>query len=394
MFLTLLCAVSLLFSCEKTINGYVIPTPGKGNSQTQPEKPTEPETPGTEPEIPVVTPPDGFIIVGYATYWDKVLPNPEYLTHICYAFAHIKDDFETLDVKTPSRLTSIVGLKKDKPALKVLLSIGGWGAGNFSEMAASEAHRKKFAQNCLSAVTQYGLDGIDLDWEYPTSSDAGISSSPDDTKNFTLLVKELRTVLGKDRLLTMASSSSAKYVDFKDVTPYFNFVNIMTYDMGKPPYHNAGLYKSAKTKRSCDESVAAHYSAGVPYNKIVLGIPFYGHGNGGEFTTDCVDFNEIKYDGFTRLWDDNAKVPYLVNSTGTMVLSYDDEISVGLKAEYVKEKGLRGAMYWNIEADDSNWTLSKAIAGPLLGWAPPAEQAFLATDNSIVGSGTYQERIE
>ena len=261
-------------------------------------------------------------------------------------------------------------------------------------MAADATHRKNFCNNCLAAVKKYDLDGIDLDWEYPTSSAAGISSSPNDTKNFTLLVKDLRETLGKDKLVTMASSANAKYVDFKSAVPYMDFVNIMTYDMGKPPYHNAGLYKSSKTKLSCDESVAAHYSAGVPYNKIVLGIPFYGHGNGGEFTTDCVDFNEIKYDGFTRLWDDNAKVPYLVNSTGTMVLSYDDEISVGLKAEYVKEKGLRGAMYWNIEADDSNWTLSKAIAGPLLGWAPPAEQAFLATDNSIVGSGTYQERIE
>ena len=219
MFLTLLCAATLLLSCEKTINGYVIPTPSKGNSQTDPQKPDKPDTPDPQPETPVVTPPDGFIIVGYATYWDKTIPNPEYLTHICYAFAHIKDDFETLDIKTPSRLTTIAGLKKDKPALKVLLSIGGWEAGNFSEMAASETHRKNFAQNCLKAVNQYGLDGIDLDWEYPTSSDAGISSSPDDTKNFTLLVKELRTVLGAEKLLTMASSSSAKYIDFKDVRP-------------------------------------------------------------------------------------------------------------------------------------------------------------------------------
>ncbi len=356
-----------------------------------PPPPTDPdpvETPDTTSQNPPTTPPEveageGFIVVGYATYWDSTMPDPSLLTHINYAFAHIKSDFESLDIKSESRLAKIAALKKSNPDLKVQLSVGGWEAGNFSEMAADATHRKNFCNNCLAAVKKYDLDGIDLDWEYPTSSAAGISSSPNDTKNFTLLVKDLRETLGKDKLVTMASSANAKYVDFKSAVPYMDFVNIMTYDMGKPPYHNAGLYKSAKTKRSCDESVAAHYSAGVPYNKIVLGIPFYGHGNGGEFTTDCVDFNEIKYDGFTRLWDDNAKVPYLVNSTGTMVLSYDDEISVGLKAEYVKEKGLRGAMYWNIEADDSNWTLSKAIAGPLLGWAPPAEQAFLATNQYI-----------
>ncbi len=387
IFLTLLCAAALLLSCEKPINGYVIPTPSNnGNNQTQPQKPDEPETTDPDPQTPVVTPPDGFVIVGYATYWDKTIPNPEYLTHICYAFAHINNDFETLDIKTPSRLTTIAGLKKDKPALKVLLSIGGWGAGNFSEMAASETHRKKFAQNCLKAVNQYGLDGIDLDWEYPTSSDAGISSSPDDTKNFTLLVKELRTVLGADKLLTMASSSSAKYIDFKDVTPYFNFINIMTYDMGKPPYHNAGLYKSSKTKRSCDESVTLHFNKGVPYEKIVLGIPFYGHGDGKAFTTDCLDYRDITPGKYTEMWDNTAQVPFLVDDLGNMVLSFDNAKSVGLKAEYIQKKGLRGAMYWNIEADDDKWTLSRAISSCLIGTGkeePEPANAFLATNQYV-----------
>lgn len=181
----------------------------------------------------------------------------------------------------------------------VLLSVGGWGAGNFSEMAADETHRKNFCQNCLNAVKKYNLDGIDLDWEYPTSSSAGISASPGDTKNFTLLVKDLRTALGSGKLLTMASSSSARYVDFKDCVDYLNFVNIMTYDMGKPPCHNAGLYKSSMTRRSCDESVALHIKAGIPPEKLALGIPFYGHGNGSDFTEDCLDFRDIQYDPST-----------------------------------------------------------------------------------------------
>ncbi len=384
---TLLCSFSLLVSCEKPVQGYVIPPPSRPETPagpTTPEEPQEPETPDTP-----VTNPAGYVVVGYATYWDKTMPDPALLTHICYSFAHIKDDFETLDIKTASRLAQIVALKKNNPDLKVQLSIGGWGAGNFSEMAASETHRKKFCQNCLNAVKQYNLDGIDLDWEYPTSNSAGISSSPDDTRNFTLLVKELRSVLGSERLLTMASSSSAKYVDFKSCIDYFNFVNIMTYDMGDPPYHNAGLYKSSKTRRSCDESVALHVKAGVPLEKIVLGIPFYGHGNGTDFTSECLDYRDIRYDDskYSARWDDVAKVPYLVGALGTMVLSYDDETSVGLKADYVKTKGLKGAMYWNIEADDDDWTLSKAIASRLTSWTYPdtplPQDAFLATNPYI-----------
>ena len=101
------------------------------------------------------------------------MPDPSLLTHINYAFGKIGSDFETLKISTDSRLKKLVGLKKTNPSLKVLLSIGGWGAGNFSEMAADESHRKKFCENCLKAVNQYGLDGIDLDWEYPTSSSGG-----------------------------------------------------------------------------------------------------------------------------------------------------------------------------------------------------------------------------
>ena len=390
---TICCFFCILLSCEKPSQGIIInppdthPTLTPNNNDNQNPGNGNTDNPGNNDNPPAVSP-SGYIIVGYATYWDKTMPDPALLTHINYSFAHIKSDFESLDIKTPSRLQQIAALKKSNADLKVVLSVGGWGAGNFSEMAASETHRKNFCKNCLNAVKSYNLDGIDLDWEYPTSNSAGISASPNDTENFTLLLKDLRATLGNDYLLTMASSASAKYVDFKSCIDYLNFVNIMTYDMGKPPYHNAGLYKSSMTKRSCDESVALHYNAGVPYDKIVLGIPFYGHGNDNDFTSECLDYRDIKFDAskYSVRWDNTAQVPYLVNTLGTMVLSYDDETSVGLKADYVKTKGLKGAMYWNIEADDNAWTLSKAIASRLIGWtAPetPAADAFLATNRHI-----------
>lgn len=421
----LICVLPLLFGCEKPVEGLVLPPPvlhtgtetgtgtgsgngenpgnssgnnnddqgtGNNNSGNNSDNPGNGGGSGT-PDLPAI---GGKIIVGYATYWDKRMPDPRYLTHINYAFALIKNDFETLDIKTPSRLTQIVALKDGNPGLKVALSIGGWGAGNFSEMAADPAHRKNFCDNCLAAVKKYKLDGIDLDWEYPTSSSAGISSSPDDTRNFTLLVKELRETLGNDLLLTMASSSSARYVDFESTVPYFNFINLMTYDMGNPPQHNAGLYKSSMTYRSCDESVELHRKAGVPYEKMTLGIPFYGHGNGTDFSRDQLDYGEISWDAskYTRRWDSQACVPYLADASGSMVLSYDDAESVSLKAGYVKQKGLLGAMYWNIEADDNSRTLSSAVAGVLKeGFAP--ENAVLVTNpyvEAFLEQVTYPER--
>lgn len=350
-FISLLILLPLLLSCQK-------PGGGKPYVDLDPL----PEVVPTE-----ALPPQGNIVVGYATYWDTAVPDVSLLTHICYAFAHIKSDYSSLDIKNESRLQAIAALKEKKPTLKVLLSVGGWGAGNFSEMAADERCRSRFAQNCLAAVKKYNLDGIDLDWEYPTSSVAGISSSGNDTRNFTLLLQDLRKALGNDRLITMASADNAKYVDFRSAIFYLNFVNVMTYDMGKPPYHNAGLYPSDKTQMSCDESVALHYKAGVPYDKIVLGIPFFGRGDGKAFGgADEVDYRDITPGNYIVRWDETAQVPYLVDKDGKMVLTYDDEKSVGLKADYVKQKKLKGAMYWNIEADNASWTLSRAIASRLL----------------------------
>lgn len=377
--IALLCLLPLLISCEKPSENLIITPPEKAKTEepTEPQKPEDPQKPDTPetPDLPDIT--GGYIIVGYAYADSGPLPDPKLVTHINFSFAKINNDFETLYIrdKKQQRLKDIVKLKSQNPNLKVLLSVGGWGAGNFSEMAASETHRKAFCKNCLAAVKQYGLDGIDIDWEYPGSSDAGISSSSNDKANFTLLMQDLRATLGNDKLLTIASSAGAGYIDWKKVISYLNFVNIMSYDMGRPPSHNAALrpYKvNGEEQMSCEKAVSKHYKAGVPYNKMTLGMAFFGRVDRVILTGDELDYNEIlELKNFNKYWDDTAKVPYLTDDNGTMVLSYDDEYSIGLKADYVKQQGLLGAMYWDIEADDSNWTLGKAVATRLIGYQDP-----------------------
>lgn len=302
------------------------------------------------------------VVVAYVTSWSNVMPDPGLMTHINYAFGHVAKSFDSLRIDNPERLKSIVALKKDNPSLKVLLSIGGWGSGNFSEMAADKALRASFCRSVAEQVEQFALDGIDLDWEYPTSSAASISSSPDDTDNYTLLVKELRQILGKDKMLTMASVCSAQYVDFPSVTDCFDFINVMSYDMGGGNRSHCSLYPSERSGHyTAHTAVKAHLEAGVSADKLVMGVPFYGRGT-KVYKARSNDFRCLDADGFAECWDESAQTPYLSDKDGNFVFGYDNARSLGIKCDYIIAHGLRGGMYWDYAGDDDSHTLAKTMA--------------------------------
>lgn len=291
------------------------------------------------------------VVVAYVTSWSDVIPDPSYMTHINYAFGHVADSFDSVRIDNPERLRQMAGLKKSCPNLKVMLSVGGWGSGNFSEMAQDPQLRKSFALSCKKAVDDYGLDGIDIDWEYPTSSEAGISSSPEDTKNFTKLIKDLRQTLGQSLQLTIATVASAQYIDMAAIEPYVDFVNIMAYDMGNPPYLHNGLFPSAHTpSMTASKAVDLHLQARVPASKLVLGMPLYGRGH-----------REVLNDPNVIIeWDDSAKVPYAV-MCDTLALGFENVRSITCKCNYVKEKGLRGAMYWEYSDETGDHPMARCI---------------------------------
>ena len=101
-----------------------------------------------------------------------------------------------LDLHLLKYLHLLPRLRAWNPEMKIVLSVGGWGADGFSHMAMTEDGRRKFARSCLDAVEKYNLDGIDIDWEYPCSDAAGIGADPRDKENFTALLAALREYLG------------------------------------------------------------------------------------------------------------------------------------------------------------------------------------------------------
>lgn len=332
-------------------------------------------------------------VAGYRSF-DFTTIDASRLTHINYAFVNINKgevvfDTTKIDGKalTPKDIEALNSLKKSNPELKVLASVGGWSwSKGFSDAALSPESRSKFAASCVRMVTQYRLDGIDLDWEYPNQSGAGNTFRPEDVHNFTLMLKAVREALdqqaagnaGVHYLLTIATGADLDYVkntELGELQQYVDFINIMTYDFyngwHKTTGHHSNLYHSAHPeldKNSLTDAVDLHLQAGVPAHKINLGIPFYGriwegvksaerNGLFQEAETvgsgiDFVNFAEkINKDGFTRYWDDAAKAPYLWNPEKKTFISYEDEESIRLKLEYLKEKGLGGVMFWEYSAD-------------------------------------------
>lgn len=318
----------------------------------------------------------------------------EKLTHINYAFVDVRKNRAWLhNLATDStNFKRLNQLKLRNPDLKILISIGGWAwSENFSDAVVSDTGRVAFAASAVDIVREYQLDGIDIDWEYPGMKGEDNVFRPEDRENFTLLFKSLREQLtslkqqtSKNYLVTTALpgfDAIFTHTDMAKAQQYLDYVNVMSYDFftgGPQAGHHTNLYASGKVanETSGDRAVKLYEKAGVPTEKLVLGIAFYGRawqlqtgnpkahprtitkverGGGYTFIRDSLLTNPA----YKRYWDRKAKAPYLYNADLKRFVSYDDEESVKAKCRYVKKHGLAGVMFWEYFSDPKDYLLSE-----------------------------------
>ena len=306
------------------------------------------------------------------------------LTHVNVAFGVIRDGLLSME-QLPDLKAQTARIRALNPAIRIVLSIGGWTAGGFSTMAMTEAGRRAFADSVGRVLDEEGLDGVDIDWEYPCDGSAGIDHDPSDREHFTQLLQALRDVAG-NRIVSIAAGGGAYFIEgteMEKVQAICDYVQIMTYDLRsgftKEAGHHTSLYagKGDDSRRNAHDCVEMFRAAGVPYEKIVIGAAFYSriwkhvadvhHGllqpteGVGEYGPGYGELlkNWIGRNGFEAYWDDEAKAPYLFD--GETFVSYDDPRSIACKCAYVREKGLRGIMYWEHACDDTH-ALLRAMA--------------------------------
>ena len=329
------------------------------------------------------------------------------LTHVMYAFSNptadgtceVYDPWASLELNGGS-LYLLEDLKTTHPHLKTLISLGGWTLStHFSAIAADPVKRSNFVDSCVDFMLTYGFDGIDVDWEYPVGGglETGI---PEDKENYTLLLSEFRTKLDQlnpDYLLTIAAPAGATTVpnmDLPHLADHLDWINIMTYDFHGPwessTNHHAPLYSNSTQPdaNNVDTAVQTYLDSGVPAEKLILGVPFYGKtwsgvsgGDGlfqaatdtgpGNYEDGTMDYhhivdNYLNNSAYTRYWDDEAMVPYIHSESEGVFITYDDPESMQLKVDFILDKGLGGAMFWELSGDTSTQELGSILANGLL----------------------------
>lgn len=326
------------------------------------------------------TPKPKIAIIGYyAGDAESVNAFPiEKLTHIIFSFCHLKGNKISVDsYKDTLTIRRLVSLKQRNVALKVILSLGGWGGcEKCSNVFSTEEGRNEFAKSVKQINTYFKTDGIDLDWEYPAIEGfPGHIFRTEDKHNFTLLVEALRKQLGPKHEISFAAGGFTKYlaeaIEWDKVIPMTDKINLMTYDLvnGNSTItgHHTPLYSTPEQVESVDNAVKYLDSIGVPKNKIIIGAAMYARifdteqdANNGLYQKGKFDkgisYSKLNKDslqkaGFTSYWDDTAKAPYMYSAAKKQLITFDDEKSMTLKTKYVSDNHLGGIMFWQLGDD-------------------------------------------
>ncbi|MFT7620877.1 MAG: GH18 family chitinase [Myxococcota bacterium] len=267
------------------------------------------------------------------------------------------------------------------------------------------------------AATNMAGDGTTY---YDLDATACVTCRPEDTANYVHLLQALRDELDAQhpadhKPLTVAVGGAPKHVaqlDVPGMAGVLDWIMVMSYDFhgswDAQTGFNAALASDDGTGWDVTSSIDSYIAAGAPANQLVMGLPFYGRGwsgvasptPGAPGSAPAGSLNSISGDvlsggtimgsweagiwnwrlvaekyldgtletginGYTRYWDAVGQVPYLFSETEGVWVSYDDPKSLAAKAAFAVEKGLRGAMVWDVTADDCNDTLAVAVNAAL-----------------------------
>jgi len=340
----------------------------------------------------------GTMVFGYYAGWEYWQMAPDEIDwtgiNCVIHFAADPHGDGTLDLDRfklfPERIEQMVRLARENEAC-VLLTVGGANTKRaFAEATVGATMRARFVENIVNAVVEYGYDGVDIDWEPLQDSDEA---------QFTALIRELRAELdarAPGAMLTVAVGYEWGTRQKKNTTSIIasviddlDYLNLMAYALAGPwggwvTWHNSALFNDGATfpglakELPTAEVVVEQYDAvGVPRDKMILGLAFFGRiwqGGAGtptggvtaprqSWTMKPTMSGEYQYYKIVARsdfqgndhWDDVAKNPYLgIDNPGSaedLFIPYENPQSIKEKVRYAAAQGLGGLMIWKLRSD-------------------------------------------
>ncbi|KAJ2511118.1 hypothetical protein GGI11_005223 [Coemansia sp. RSA 2049] len=375
--------------------------------------------------------------VGYFTGWSiyarKFEPSQvavEKLTHVNYGFAKLDENDQIAlvdpwaDIQKEFAGTEYAAddmrgnigefnnengtARSRNPRLRTLVSVGGWTlSGGFSPMAGDARRRRRFVQSVGEFLAKYRFDGIDIDWEHPVEGGMdGTAHSPHDGHNYLVLLRELRAHLDSSAvprprfgrfeisIATSAAPAVYRHLDLGSIAHVVDHINIMAYDYAGPwspvTGHQQNLFhpSAGDSGLASNDTVSDFLQRGVPPEKIVLGVGFFGRGFAnvsaeragaappglgcpfsgsppGTWEQGVFDYKALRAahlregSGYAVHWDDAAKAPVLYSASDRVMISFDNPVAVSWKADYVLRRRLGGIMIWELSQDYGTELLDK-----------------------------------
>lgn len=338
--------------------------------------------------------PSPVIKAAYYPSWTKNLPpssiNTSLFTHIFYAFltpSKVTHKFEVSNSTATSLRSFTTAMRHVDPPAKTLFSVGGSGSGKgFSLMASKPSSRRAFIDSCLEVAREFGFDGVDLDWEFP--------ESPFEMGLLGLLVREFRSRVKNEarftsgpRLLITAAvyysvgpflSGRKRVYPAQSMAKSLDWVNVMSYDYNGAWSNltgpNSALF-DPRSKVNTVNGIKSWIRAGMPSEKMVMGLPLYGRTWRLQDPSGINGFGSIAVgpglgDGASsfaevdrRVEESGATVVYDVDTislyatVGSSWISFDNAFTITTKIGFAQALGLRGYFFWALSYD-KGWEIS------------------------------------
>lgn len=334
---------------------------------------------------------NNFVILGFAPYWNLKKLSPESLvsvTHFAYFALHLKGD-GTLYTHVNRReqdpgYTNYLRIRDEKPTDKAfVLTYMPESQKALESIVTSERSRARAVDTIVETVRESGAAGVNIDFE-------PVGETNSYREEFTEFMQNLHIRLAAEKKMVSVSvyasaASRARIWDLEKLSPLVDYVVVMAYDYTLPGDEKTGPnspLRGAGTLFKHDiVTNLAEITKLIPGEKVLLGIPFYGY----EWSTnDTVKYTPtskrgsvasleriddlIRENTLELLWDRNSLTPYAIRRVEGEVVSqiyFENESSIRLKLDLVKQAELGGIAIWALGYEGNNPALWSVITDSL-----------------------------